>query len=179
MPQTQPLSGKYRTLRLRFAIQMMQLWKFMENDFTQDTSEETDESFTPKETTVREAGRKGGLKVKEKYGQDFYIKIGKMGGRIIADSRGSDYYSDIGKKGGSVVRDKHGNAFFSSIGKKGGEEVKRRNDPDYYSKIGKKGGLAPRRSKNSLRMPDAQEIGAQAARDILENMLADVSPDDK
>ena len=32
------------------------------------------------EMTVREAGRKGGSKVRDKYGKEFYQKIGKMGG---------------------------------------------------------------------------------------------------
>ncbi|MBX6771945.1 MAG: Em GEA1 (EM1), partial [Chloroflexi bacterium] len=32
------------------------------------------------EMTVREAGKKGGEAVKEKYGPEFYSKIGKKGG---------------------------------------------------------------------------------------------------
>jgi len=45
-------------------------------------------SFTAKEKekkgamTVQEAGRKGGNTVKEKYGPEFYSKIGQKGGEI-------------------------------------------------------------------------------------------------
>lgn len=35
------------------------------------------------EMTVREAGRKGGEKVKEKYGRGFYSKIGHKGGQRV------------------------------------------------------------------------------------------------
>src|SRR5579859_1738741 len=75
-------------------------------------------------TTVVEAGRKGGQRVKELYGPAFYATIGHKGGRSIADGRGSDYYAAIGKKGGQTVRQRHGSLFFSQIGKKGGEAVK-------------------------------------------------------
>ena len=97
----------------------------------------TDEQGTTEEkkpTTVQEAGRMGGRRVKEKYGQSFYVDIGKKGGRMIADSRGSDYYAIIGKKGG--------------------DEVKRRHGADYYSQIGKKGGEAPRRTDRRPAAPD-------------------------
>jgi general stress protein YciG len=55
-------------------------------------------------TTVVEAGRKGGQRVKELYGPKFYAEIGKKGGKAIADDRGSDYYAAIGKKGGEAPR---------------------------------------------------------------------------
>ncbi len=115
---------------------------------THMAQETTSNQGTPekKPTTVQEAGRKGGRRVKEKYGQAFYVDIGKKGGRVIAETRGPEYYAAIGKKGGETVRAKHGSEFFAQIGKKGGDEVKRRHGPDYYSQIGKKGGEAPRRT---------------------------------
>jgi len=35
--------------------------------------------------TVREAGRKGGLKVRDAYGVEFYEEIGKKGGRKVRE----------------------------------------------------------------------------------------------
>lgn len=37
------------------------------------------------EMTVREAGRRGGEKVKELYGHEFYSKIGHKGGQRVKD----------------------------------------------------------------------------------------------
>ena len=59
--------------------------------------------------TVQEAGRRGGLKVRNKYGKGFYEEIGRKGG----------------KKGGLVVKQKYGSPFYQEIGKKGGQKVKR------------------------------------------------------
>lgn len=58
--------------------------------------------------SVREAGRKGGNVVRDKYGQEFYEQIGKIGG----------------KKGGETVREKYGSGFYKEIGKKGGQRVR-------------------------------------------------------
>ncbi len=68
--------------------------------------------------SIREAGRKGGLRVREKYGHEFYVGIGAKGGRALADKRGSDYFSEIGKKGGDSTLQKHGVKFYSQIGSK-------------------------------------------------------------
>jgi len=57
-----------------------------------------------KEMTVSEAGRKGGLVTKEKYGKDFYKKIGKQGGDETKALHGHEFYEAIGKKGGAVVK---------------------------------------------------------------------------
>lgn len=58
--------------------------------------------------TVQEAGRKGGLTVKQRYGHEFYEEIGKKGG----------------KKGGLAVRQKYGSPFYEEIGHKGGQKVR-------------------------------------------------------
>jgi hypothetical protein len=39
----------------------------------------------PGAMTVAEAGRKGGRKVKERYGHDFYVKIGTQGGQRVRE----------------------------------------------------------------------------------------------
>jgi general stress protein YciG len=52
-----------------------------------------------------EAGRKGGLTTKRRYGDEFFGKIGKIGGKKGGDTTkrryGVEFYQKIGKKGGS------------------------------------------------------------------------------
>ncbi len=59
--------------------------------------------------SVREAGRRGGSKVREKYGSEFYQKIGKVGGKkggtTTKERYGPDYYKKIGTMGGQRVRE--------------------------------------------------------------------------
>jgi len=85
------------------------------------TPEETPES---KEMTVAEAGKKGGDKVKAKYGKEFYTEIGQRGGAATREKHGPEFYGEIGKKGGQSTADKHGPEFYEKIGKKGGNRVK-------------------------------------------------------
>lgn len=54
----------------------------------------------PEEITVREAGHRGGTKVKERYGPEFFKRIGQMGGRTTAERHGTEFYKEIGRKGG-------------------------------------------------------------------------------
>jgi len=54
--------------------------------------------------TRAEAGRKGGLRTKERHGQDYFGRIGRMGG----------------KKGGEATKQRYGVEFYRSIGRKGG-----------------------------------------------------------
>src|SRR5437667_111514 len=62
--------------------------------------------------TVSEAGRKGGERVRDERGVEFYQEIGRKGGELG------------GRKGGEAVRDKYGPAFYSQIGHKGGQKVR-------------------------------------------------------
>ncbi|MEX0616555.1 MAG: general stress protein [Candidatus Woykebacteria bacterium] len=71
--------------------------------------------------TTEEAGRRGGLAVKKKYGPTFYSEIGRKGGQSTKRNYGPDFYSKIGEKGGEVVKDKHGVVFYSEIGRLGGK----------------------------------------------------------
>ena len=54
--------------------------------------------------TVREAGRKGGQKVRDERGHGFYEEIGRKGGETVRDTRGHEFYEEIGHKGGQKVR---------------------------------------------------------------------------
>ena len=65
-------------------------------------SGKVDQAVTTVPMTTSEAGRKGGTAVRDKYGEDYYRRIGKIGGTTLKEQRGSDYYRDIAKKGGKA-----------------------------------------------------------------------------
>ncbi len=65
--------------------------------------------------TVSEAGRKGGIAVRDERGHAFYEEIGKKGGETIKAERGTPFYEEIGRKGGHKVRE------LIEKGKAGGE----------------------------------------------------------
>jgi general stress protein YciG len=50
--------------------------------------------------SVREAGKRGGDRVKEKYGSEFYEAIGRKGGEATKSKYGPTFYEEIGSKGG-------------------------------------------------------------------------------
>lgn len=77
------------------------------------------------EMSVREAGKKGGDTVRERYGSGFYEQIGRKGGQVTRERHGAQFYEQIGQKGGRVVKDKYGSDFYEEIGHKGGQKVKR------------------------------------------------------
>jgi len=56
--------------------------------------------FAANPELAREAGRRGGEIVKERYGSTFYQEIGRKGGETVKNSRGTDFYAEIGRKGG-------------------------------------------------------------------------------
>ncbi len=58
--------------------------------------------FAAKPALAREAGRKGGETVKERYGPVFYPSIGKKGGETVKRERGPEFYAEIGRKGGEM-----------------------------------------------------------------------------
>ena len=64
-------------------------------DHAEDTSSE-------RPMTIEEAARKGGNTTKERYGPDFYSRIGRKGGQRVAKERGPEFYSEIGRKGGEA-----------------------------------------------------------------------------
>ena len=51
------------------------------------------------EITCREAGRRGGEKVKQKIGRAGYAALGRQGGAVTKARYGSDYYTRIGQSG--------------------------------------------------------------------------------
>ncbi len=64
----------------------------------------------------------------------------KRGGSAARDKYGREFYSKIGSKGGSMVRERHGSSFYTEIGRRGGETTKRNLGSEHYSRIGRIGG---------------------------------------
>jgi len=77
------------------------------------------------EMSVREAGKKGGDTVRDRYGSGFYEEIGRKGGQATRERHGTEFYEAIGQKGGKVVKEKYGANFYEQIGHKGGQKVKK------------------------------------------------------
>jgi|GEM_PF-275126 len=77
------------------------------------------------EMSVREAGKKGGDTVRDRYGSGFYEAIGRKGGQATRERHGAEFYEAIGQKGGRVVKEKYGANFYEQIGHKGGQKVKK------------------------------------------------------
>lgn len=71
----------------------------------------------------REAGRKGGITTKAKYGPEYYKQLGKKGGDAMK-ARGPEYFVALGRMGGTKVRDEKGSAHFSEMGRKGGARMR-------------------------------------------------------
>jgi general stress protein YciG len=55
------------------------------------------------EISVKEAGRRGGRTTRDRYGSDFYRRIGKMGGERTRELYG-ELLKEFGKKGGRPRR---------------------------------------------------------------------------
>lgn len=87
-------------------------------------SEPDPEKAVGGDMSVREAGKKGGHTVRDRYGSGFYEEIGRKGGEATRDRHGVSFYESIGKKGGRVVKEKYGADFYEQIGHKGGQKVK-------------------------------------------------------
>lgn len=94
------------------------------------TSIETDDATVVEpeqksgEMSVRDAGKKGGNTVRNRYGSRFYKEIGQKGGKTTRERHGSSFYEAIGQKGGQVVKERYGQEFYEEIGQKGGKTVK-------------------------------------------------------
>ena len=88
------------------------------------SSKEPQKDKSGGEMSVREAGKKGGDTVRERYGSGFYETIGRKGGQATRERHGAQFYETIGQKGGRVVKDKYGSDFYEEIGHKGGQKVK-------------------------------------------------------
>ena len=73
-----------------------------------------------------ENARRGGMAVREKYGSEFFARIGSKGGRTVRERRGPDFYANIGRLGGQTTRDTLGVEHYERIGRMGGLRARRR-----------------------------------------------------
>lgn len=89
-------------------------------------------------TTAAEAGRKGGLACKAKYGNGYFAVIGARGGDKIK-ALGKEHFAKMGRLGGNKVK-ALGKEHFARIGKLGGDKVAATHGPEFYEEIGRKGG---------------------------------------
>ncbi|MCA1840304.1 MAG: hypothetical protein ABR507_02435 [Actinomycetota bacterium] len=72
---------------------------------TPDRAADTErDDSKPRKMSRAEAGRKGGLSTKKRYGDGYFSEIGRMGG----------------KKGGEATKQRYGVEFYQTIGRKGG-----------------------------------------------------------
>lgn len=78
--------------------------------------------------------------VRRKPGPRPGTEAARRGGTAARNKYGRDFYSRIGSKGGSTVRDRHGSSFYTEIGRRGGESTKRNLGTEHYSRIGRIGG---------------------------------------
>lgn len=86
------------------------------------------------------AGRKGGQKVSETHGPDFYSEIGRKGG-LNTKNRSPDFMSRIGKLGGAKMKER-GTQYYKDIGRKGGNARAASIAPGGYAEMGRKGAVA-------------------------------------
>ncbi|MEO6888989.1 MAG: general stress protein [Ktedonobacteraceae bacterium] len=94
-----------------------------------------------------EEGHEDSETIGNKYKEDHYQRIGKKGGTKLKETRGSEYYREIALKGGQANASKYDTNHFSKIGKKGGSVTKARQDPEFYRRIGRMGGIARRQKR--------------------------------
>jgi general stress protein YciG len=71
---------------------------------TKDKTTTTEAPATSGGMSVREAGKRGGDRVKAKYGSEFYEAIGRKGGEATKSKYGATFYEEIGQKGGQKVK---------------------------------------------------------------------------
>ncbi|MGZ6389698.1 MAG: hypothetical protein ACXWQZ_10585 [Ktedonobacterales bacterium] len=83
----------------------------------------------------------------------------KRGGTAAREKYGREFYSRIGSKGGSTVRERHGSSFYTEIGRRGGESTKRNLGTEHYSRIGRIGG----QRAHGRRDTDAEEVTSGAS----------------
>lgn len=95
-----------------------------ESQVSEEQAEATPRRRGPRAGT--ENARRGGMAVREKYGHDFYAKIGAMGGKKVSERRGPDFYADIGRIGGQRTRETLGIEHYERIGRMGGLRQRKR-----------------------------------------------------
>jgi general stress protein YciG len=84
------------------------------------------EIFTPSVITTPKTSAETLI---EKYGKDYFSKLGAKGGQATVKKRGTDYMAKLGRKGGKTVAKEYGTKYMRTIGHKGGiAAAKKRSD---------------------------------------------------
>lgn len=109
--------------------------------------------------TEQAAGQTPERPARRKPGPRPGTEAAKRGGTAARDKYGREFYSKIGSKGGSTVRERHGSTFYTEIGRRGGESTKRNLGTDHYSRIGRIGG----QRAHSHRPGEGDESGTNGA----------------
>jgi len=91
-----------------------------------------------------------------------------MGGRLVSEKYGPEFYEKIGKKGGSSTATKYGPEFFGRIGKKGGKAVTAKYGPGHFERIGRKGGQKVADLIERAKAMDVPEKPRPVAREVVE-----------
>jgi len=89
--------------------------------------------------TVREAGRRGGLKNLEKGGLEYFAALGRKGGRSVLETRGREHFVEMGKAGGAATVEKYEAEHFAEIGRAGGAAIRAKYGREYFSALGRAG----------------------------------------
>lgn len=77
-----------------------------------------------------ENARRGGMAVREKYGHEFFARIGAKGGKTVRERCGPEFYATIGRMGGLTTRKNLGVKHYEQIGRMGGLRARKRNTQD-------------------------------------------------
>lgn len=120
----------------------------MTDDSEQGNQENLDPPAAPAPQVRRKPGPRPGT------------EAAKRGGSAARDKYGREFYSKIGSKGGSKVRDVHGPGFYTEIGRRGGETTKRNLGTDHYSRIGRIGGKHAHNRNGVMDDPPGQSVAA-------------------
>jgi hypothetical protein len=91
-----------------------------------------DTSLTPLTEARRRPGprpgtvqaKNGGFSVRDRYGKDFFRRIGRKGGAAMRDRRGTEYFAAIGRLGGQATLQRLGTEHFGRIGRMSAERTR-------------------------------------------------------
>ena len=88
----------------------------------------------------------------------------KRGGTAAREKYGREFYSRIGAKGGSTVRERHGSTFYTEIGRRGGESTKRNLGAEHYSRIGRIGGQRAHGRRDAAGQPGESRVNERGSK---------------
>jgi hypothetical protein len=97
------------------------------------------------ELTCREAGRMGGTAVLERYGTEYFRRIGALA------RRDPDKQRSRALAGGATTRARYGAGHYEAIGRLGGAAVLERYGTDHYRALGRLGQARRRRDREAAR----------------------------